>query len=122
MKMILTYVPMPSVSTCFYACAILNPLLQQQSTTIDHDLPSPAVVNVQEIATESITNENFYFGNEAVFLGYKDKVCDFTAMVQLENELLGEGAVTCTFPGVHLWLRVVARQIFQGGALHRGGN
>ncbi len=112
MKMILTYVPMPSVSTCFYACAILNPFLQQQSTTIDHDLPSPAVVNVQEVATEAVTNENFNFRNEAVFLGYNDKVCDFTSMVELQNELLGKGAVTSTFPGVDLWLRIVARQIF----------
>ena len=100
----------------------MNPVLQPQSTTIDHDLPSPAVVNIQEVATEAVTDENFNFGNEAVFLGYKDKVCDFTAMVQLENELLGEGAVTRTFPGVDLRLRIVARQIFQGGAFHRGGN
>ena len=90
----------------------MNPVLQPQSTTFDHDLPSPAVVNVQEVATKSITDENFNFGNEAVFLGYKDKVCDFTAMVQLENELLGECAVPRTFPGVDLWFRVVARQIF----------
>jgi len=100
----------------------LNPVLQPQSTTFDHDLPSPAVVNVQEVTTEAVTDEYFNFRNEAVFLGHKDKVCNFTAMVQLENELLGEGAVTRTFPGVHLWLRIVARQIFQGGALHRGGN
>ena len=100
----------------------MNPVLQPQSTTFDHDLPSPAVVNIQEVATEAVTNEDFNFRNEAVFLGHKDKVCNFTAMVQLENELLGECAVTRTFPGVDLWFRIVARQIFQGSALHSGGN